>query len=227
MANVTGFNHDLDKITERELVYDIYSRVKSGKDLIIKNEIYFENNTSFSAEENNGKESIIFSKGINIKDIDKKILSTIDTNILNNLKKNDEYNYLKVAKIKISPGNNNYRFKESYTINDNINIIIYHTDNNIYYGTGSESESLVINNHDRILKFNENPKCIKVLVFHDSHRGPGMPIIVKAYFESNHIDISKILSVGTFDGGGYIFHIDLTLDDINFTNDDYLRIYYK
>lgn len=224
MANVTGFNHDLDKITERELVYDIYSRIKSGKDLKLKNEIYFENDSSFSSIlENNGIEQLIFNKKSFIKDIDKKILSTIDTDIVNNFCY-DNANTLKMAKIAImldTSVSKRYKFKESY--NDKC---IYHTTNGNYIGDNGESVSSVIGDSNHLLQFNNDPKRIAILVHRDSASFSTSTVIRKAYFESNHIDITNILTTERL-GNSNLHRISLYLDNIDFTNSDYLRIYYQ
>lgn len=224
MANVTGFNHDLDKITERELVYDIYSRIKSGKDLKLKNEIYIENNTSFSSIlENNGVEQLIFNKKSFIKDIDKKILSTIDTDIVNNFCY-DNANTLKMAKIAImldTSASKRYKFKESYS-----NKYIYHTTNGNYIGDNGESVSSVIGDSNHLLQFNNDPKRIAILVHRDSASFSTSTVIRKAYFESNHIDITNILTTERL-GNSNLHRISLYLDNIDFTNSDYLRIYYQ
>lgn len=226
MANVTGFNHDLDKITERELVYDIYSRIKSGKDLKLKNEIYSDNNntnTFTSIITNNGPETTIFNKKTFIKDIDKKILSTIDTNIVNYFGYKDA-NELKMVKILIRVDTNTskrFEFLEYYN-----NRSIYHTNSGVYVGGYMENVSSVIGDDNHKLKFNNNPKRIRILVYRDPEATGNNVILHKAYFESNHIDITNLFTVEKM-GSSNVYAINLDLDTIDFTNDDYLRIYYQ
>lgn len=64
MANTPGFNQDLDKITEREVVTDFVSRLKFGKDITNDNEV----NTS---------QQTIAPKGTKLKDVITRLMMVL------------------------------------------------------------------------------------------------------------------------------------------------------
>lgn len=59
MANVDPFNYRLDKITEREVVYDFVSRLETGKDFI---------NQDYNSATNDDDKKIIFPANMKLKD---------------------------------------------------------------------------------------------------------------------------------------------------------------
>ena len=59
MANVDPFNYRLDKITERETVYDFVSRLSIGKDFV---------NKDYNSGTNSNDKQIIFPAGTMLKD---------------------------------------------------------------------------------------------------------------------------------------------------------------
>ena len=59
MAQKTPFNYDLDKITEREVVYDFVSRLSLGKDFI---------NKDYDSGANSGDKQIILPAEMMLKD---------------------------------------------------------------------------------------------------------------------------------------------------------------
>ena len=70
MANVEPFNYDLDKITEREVVFDFVSRLNIGKD--------FTNQDYNSGANNNDKQNIL-PAGMMLKDgVLMNIIRTMD-----------------------------------------------------------------------------------------------------------------------------------------------------
>lgn len=99
MPNIPEFNSDLDKITEQELVPNIYSRMK------INCELLNDNNLGFNMDD------------ITIKDVDTKIISSLPTFISDNIQiiystriniyeGNDNINTL----VAIDTSTNNYRY---------------------------------------------------------------------------------------------------------------------
>ena len=71
------FNPNLDKITERDVVPDFYSRLKIGKPFA---------NPDISEERlSESPDSIIFNTGTNVKIINEKIAMCLPTSILNDL----------------------------------------------------------------------------------------------------------------------------------------------
>lgn len=91
MANIPAFNAELDKITEREVVYDFVSRLKIGK--------------SFTDPDN--ESTIIFDPPTKLKDIMRKAVMALPTTIaLNldeihttyiNIQANNEYNEISIV----------------------------------------------------------------------------------------------------------------------------------
>lgn len=82
MANSNEFNPELDKITEREMVYDIYSRIKIGKNVVDPD-----------------SNLTLFSPPISIQDIDVKTIMLLPTSLAFNINK------LHTTYINISPLN--------------------------------------------------------------------------------------------------------------------------
>lgn len=79
MANVNTFNYELDKITERETVYDFVSRLKTGR--------AFENKDLDSGANDNDV-SVIFPAGVKLKDeILSNIIRTMDVSDIIHLSK--------------------------------------------------------------------------------------------------------------------------------------------
>ena len=79
MANVNSFNYELDKITERETVYDFVSRLNTGKDFI---------NQDYNPSQNSNDKQIIFPAGSKLKDdVLMNIIRTLDTSHILNLDK--------------------------------------------------------------------------------------------------------------------------------------------
>ena len=72
MANTSGFNSDLDKITEREVVYDFVSRLKFGKDLT-------------NTIEHNAAQRVIVSAGEKLKDLICRIIMMMPSYVINNI----------------------------------------------------------------------------------------------------------------------------------------------
>lgn len=72
MANTSGFNSDLDKITEREVVYDFVSRLKFGKDLT-------------NTIEHNAAYRVIVVAGEKLKDLICRILMMMPSYVINNI----------------------------------------------------------------------------------------------------------------------------------------------
>ena len=71
MPNVDGFNQELDKITEREVVYDFVSRLTIGKDMMCQD---------------TGKTShVLFPAKTNFKRIVAKIASMLPTKVMLNM----------------------------------------------------------------------------------------------------------------------------------------------
>lgn len=79
MANVDSFNYDLDKITERETVYDFVSRLSIG--------INF-SNQDYNAGTNNNDKQIILPAGMKLKDgVLMNMIRTMDTSDILHLDK--------------------------------------------------------------------------------------------------------------------------------------------
>ena len=79
MANVEPFNYGLDKITERETVFDFVSRLKIGKEFV---------NSDYNSGANNNDKQIIFPAGSMLKDeILMNMIRTMDTSDINHLDK--------------------------------------------------------------------------------------------------------------------------------------------
>lgn len=72
MANTNGFNGDLDKITEREVVYDFVSRLKFGKDLT-------------NTIEYNTAQRVIVSAGEKLKDLICRIIMMMPSYVISNI----------------------------------------------------------------------------------------------------------------------------------------------
>lgn len=71
MANVEPFNYGLDKITEREVVFDFVSRLSIGKDFI---------NKDYNSATNTNDKQIILPAGMMLKDeVLMNIIRTMDT----------------------------------------------------------------------------------------------------------------------------------------------------
>lgn len=85
MANTSGFNNELDKITEREVVYDFVSRLKFGKDLT-------------NIIEHNTAQRVIVSAGEKLKDLICRIIMMMPSYVINNIIG------LRVASLEISVG---------------------------------------------------------------------------------------------------------------------------
>lgn len=83
MANVDPFNYRLDKVTERETVYDFVSRLNIGKDFI---------NKDYNSGANADDKQVIFPAGAMLKD-------EILTNMIRTMDMSD---ILHLDKIKIS-----------------------------------------------------------------------------------------------------------------------------
>lgn len=69
MATTNGFNHELDKITERETVYDFVSRLKFGKD--VTNTI-----------EHGTTQRTLFSAGTKLKEVISRLVMLLPTYVL-------------------------------------------------------------------------------------------------------------------------------------------------
>ena len=79
MSNVDPFNYGLDKITERETVYDFISRISTGKDFI---------NQDYNHISNNNDKQIIFPANTKLKDgILMNMIRTMDMSDIFNLDK--------------------------------------------------------------------------------------------------------------------------------------------
>lgn len=79
MANVNPFNYQLDKITEREMVFDILSRLSIGKDFV---------NKDYDSGANADDKQIIFPAGSMIKDeVLMNMIRTMDTSDIAHLDK--------------------------------------------------------------------------------------------------------------------------------------------
>ena len=79
MANVEPFNYKIDKITEREVVYDFLSRLSIGKDFI---------NKDYNSSTNDNDKQIIFPAETLFKDeILLNIIRTMDVSDIINLDK--------------------------------------------------------------------------------------------------------------------------------------------
>ena len=79
MANVERFNKEIDKITEREVVFDFVSRLTIGKDFI---------NQDYNNTENTNDRQFIFNDNAKLKDdILANIIRTLDTSDIHNLSK--------------------------------------------------------------------------------------------------------------------------------------------
>lgn len=71
MANVETFNYKIDKITEREVVFDFVTRLSIGKDFI---------NQDFNSSENSGDRKVIFPADTKLKDtVLANIIKALDT----------------------------------------------------------------------------------------------------------------------------------------------------
>ena len=71
MANTDPFNYNLDKITERETVFDFLSRLPMGLDFM---------NQDYNGSENSDDKQVILPKGIKLKDdVLMQIIRTIST----------------------------------------------------------------------------------------------------------------------------------------------------
>lgn len=79
MANVDSFNYKLDKITERETVYDFVSRLSIGKNLI---------NQDYNIGTNTNDKQVIMPAGSKLKDdVLTNIIRTMDTSDILHLDK--------------------------------------------------------------------------------------------------------------------------------------------
>lgn len=79
MANVDPFNYKLDKITEREVVYDFVSRLNIGRDFI---------NKDYNPSANPNDKSVIIPAGMMLKDdVLMNIIRTMDTSDIFHLDK--------------------------------------------------------------------------------------------------------------------------------------------
>ena len=79
MANVDPFNYKLDKITEREVVYDFVSRLSIGKDFI---------NKDYNSSTNSNDKQVIFPAETMLKDeILMNMIRTMDTSDILHLDK--------------------------------------------------------------------------------------------------------------------------------------------
>jgi hypothetical protein len=77
MSQVNPFNYDLDKITERETVYDFVSRLSMGKIFI---------NKDYDGSANNNDKQILFPAGVKLKDdVLMNIIRTMDISDITNL----------------------------------------------------------------------------------------------------------------------------------------------
>lgn len=73
MAN--EFNYEIDKITEREVVYDFFSRLSLGKDMTY-DDLFQDPNLK-----------VLFNAGDNVKEIISKLASVLPGSITNNIRK--------------------------------------------------------------------------------------------------------------------------------------------
>lgn len=79
MANVDPFNYELDKVTEREVVYDFLSRLSIGKNFV---------NQDYDSATNSNDKQNIFTAGAMLKDeILMNIIKTIDVSDIIHLDK--------------------------------------------------------------------------------------------------------------------------------------------
>lgn len=79
MANVNPFNYDLDKITERETVYDFVSRLSIGRDFI---------NKDYNSGTNDNDKQVILPAGMMLKDeVLMNMIRTMDTSDILHLDK--------------------------------------------------------------------------------------------------------------------------------------------
>lgn len=85
MANNNGFNGDLDKITEREVVYDFVSRLKFGKNLT-------------NINEHNKSSVVIVRAGEKLKDLICRLIMFLPSYVIDNIVG------LTIAKLEINIG---------------------------------------------------------------------------------------------------------------------------
>lgn len=115
MAQKNPFNYQIDKITEREVVYDFVSRLSIGKDII---------NKDYDSAANSDDKQVILPEGILLKDnVLFNIIRTMDTSDilhLNGIK--TAYKKVPVGTkkviIKIPTGCTLYRIMQEKTGND-------------------------------------------------------------------------------------------------------------
>lgn len=115
MANVDPFNYRLDKITERETVFDFVSRLSIGKDFV---------NQDYDSGANADDKQIIFNSGYMLKDeVLMNMIRTMDTSDIMHLNKiKTAYKSVKVGDtsvtIKIPEGCTLYRIVQEKTGQD-------------------------------------------------------------------------------------------------------------
>ena len=90
MANVNPFDYKIDKITEREVVYDFISRLSTGKEFV---------NQDYNQATNSDDKQIIFPAGYMVKDeVLMNMIRTMDISDIHHLDK------IKTAYKTINPG---------------------------------------------------------------------------------------------------------------------------
>lgn len=115
MAQKTPFNYDLDKITEREVVYDFVSRLSLGKDFI---------NKDYDSGANSGDKQIILPAEMMLKDeVLMNMIRTMDISDIHHLDSiKTTYSAINagvnIVNIKIPSGYTLYRIMQEKTGQD-------------------------------------------------------------------------------------------------------------